>query len=278
MTCTAVAGGGAWNRDDGGYYFKIGLTSLSADDQYGLDGDHHPFFEDTINYSGANFGVTDIALYGEYGFTSWLTGVASTQYKVAVRQAHNQLTKRDTTASASGLSDLWLSGRVRLIPAGGPYVATITLGVKLPTGSPLQQIPLGSGVLDYEIALTTGGSFPMLGMNAYAQLSGGYRIRNSLANELNYLAEMGLHLSSEFMLQGVFDGSHSTADFDRAASDPGTVPAGLLIFSQSFSRLMVGITYGVNEGMDLNVGYGGYLSGRNAIAGSGLNFGVVWKW
>ena len=159
LLCAHRAGatGGAWSRLVDSYYFRLGLSSLSADQEYTHTGSRQPILSDSSIFSNGSFGVTDISFYGELGITDWLTAVASTQYKVAVRQAENSAARRDTTASASGLSDLWLDGRIRLLPRDAEYAATATLGVKLPTGSPYQQVPLGSGELVFSANVSGKG-------------------------------------------------------------------------------------------------------------------------
>lgn len=275
----AFATGGAWTRDEGGYYVKIGLTSLTADEEYGFDGNRRLIFHDTTQFGAGDYGVTDITLYGEYGITGWLTGVASTQYKVAVKQAEYKISGRDTSASASGLGDLWLGARFKLPSVIEPVVAAFTLSLKLPTGTPLQEIPLGTGVIDYEAALAIGSGFPIKDeINGYAQLSAGYRLRNSASNELNYQAEIGVNLSEVLMVQGIFDGSHSSADFQEAANEAITIGRAEGYESdQSFTRWGFGIIYRTSETMDLSLGYSWNSSGRNALASSGVSIGVAWR-
>jgi hypothetical protein len=271
----AGATGGAWNLLTDGYFFRLGLSSLSASQEYERTGRSRLIFSDSSIYSNGSYGVTDISLYGELGITDWLTAVASTQYKVAVRQAENSATRHDTTASASGLSDLWLDGRIRLLPREMPYAATVTVGVKLPTGSPYQQLPLGSGVVDYEASLAVGRAFPVVGLDGYAQLSGGYRLRNNAANELSYLMEFGVNLNESIVVQGIIEGVHSTADFDAPAPD-GSGVAGTLVFDQSYLRWKLTTMLVIRDGLDLDVGYGAYASGRNAAAGHMLSVGLAW--
>lgn len=282
FVCAAVAAasGGAWTRDEDGYYVKIGLSSMTSQRQFGYDGRLTWILADTFNLRDTEFGVTDVALYGELGLAEWLTGVASTQYKVAVRKALYRPTGRDSTASASGLGDLWLGARLRLLPRGGPNAAALTLSVKLPTGSPLQAIPLGTGVVDYEAAIAGGTSFPVFErMRGYAQLSGAYRLRNgTVANEMNYAAEVGLNLNETFMLQASVDGVHSFADFDAAAQfDDNPETIAYYLFDQSFMRWGLGVIYTMNPGLELNANYNWNSSGRNSLLLSGLSVGIAWK-
>jgi hypothetical protein len=276
---TACAGGGAWNKKPGEYYLSVGLASLTAEEEYGYNGGLRLLFSDTAHYRDGEFGMTDITFHGEYGFTDWLTGVASTQYKVAVRQAVYSPTGRDTTASASGLGDLWLGARVRLVPLDEPYAASVTLSLKLPTGSPYQEIPLGTGVLDYDAAAAVGTRFPLYGsITGYAQLSGGYRLRNIASNELNYSAELGIKMSDAIVLQLLMDGIHTTADLDRVADEPGNA-LGLRAFvaDQSFTHWSIGAIYSATETMDINLGYSWNNAGRNSLASGGLAIGASWR-
>lgn len=275
----ALANGNAWTRKKGGYYLKIGLTSLTADEGFGYEGNRWPIFGDTANFGSGDFGVTDVAVHGEYGITDWLTGVASTQYKVAVRQGLYRPTGRDSTASASGLGDLWLSARFNLLSEEEPVVATVTVGWKLPTGSPLQDIPLGTGVVDYEASVAVGTVFPAFSaIPCYAQATGGYRLRNSASNEVKFLAEIGMHLTPALMFQGTIEGSYSTADFDPAIANPGNLE--LLQHyknDQSFTRWKLDLVYAASDDMDLHFGYEKYVAGRNIVAGSGLALGISWN-
>jgi hypothetical protein len=275
----AVAQRAAWCKKEGAYYFGIGLASLTAEEEYGFAGGRRPLFADTALYSDGEFGMTDITFQGELGITDWLSGVATTQYKVAVRQAVYRPTRRDTTASASGLGDLWLGARVRLLPREMPYAASVTVSMKLPTGSPYQEIPLGTGVLDYEIVAAAGSRFPVYGtIDGYAQLAGGFRLRNIASNELNYGAEVGINLNESLLLRMHIDGVHTTADFDRVADEPGNaLGQRAFVADQSFSHWGLGLVYRATETMDLSLGYNWNGSGRNTLAAGGIAIGVAWQ-
>lgn len=268
-------GGGAWNRKPDGYYIKLGPTFLTARQEYDSSGTLRDIFNDPVNFRNPSFGITNIGFYGELGLTDWLTGTLSTQYSVAVRQA-TLPNGVDTSQSASGLGDVWLGGRVRLLPNESAIAGAVTLAVKLPTGSPNQEIPLGTGVIDYEGAIAFGGPFSAAGLQGYWQSSGGYRFRNRGADELAYQAEFGLHLAETLMLQGVVDGVHSFADFDEPAS--GGVPMVSTASSdQSFARWNAGFIYAIAPDTDLTVSYGHTFAGRNALSAGAFSVGVAWK-
>lgn len=273
------AGGGAWVKGPGGYYFKSGFTSITADREYDFNSDRRPLFRDTLRYTNGTIGISNLSIYGEYGFTSWLTGVISTQYSVAVREADDLQTGLTESSSASGLSDIWVSGRVKILPDGWPLAGAVTLGWKIPSGSPYKEIPLGTGVADYEGALAFGTGFPIGEERfGYAQISGGYRLRNSAANELNWQVEGGAEIIGGLGLQAIFDGTHSTADFDNLAELPDNSQVFMgLISDQSYSRLSGGLIYDLSEEMQLNFLYTGTLSGINSLAATSFSFGIAWK-
>jgi hypothetical protein len=269
----------AWNKKPGEYYLGIGLTSLTAEEEYGYDGALRLLFADTALFRDGEFGMTDISFQGELGITDWLTGVASTQYKVAVRQAVHRPTGRDTTASASGLGDLWIGLRTRLIPEEKPYAASVTLSLKLPTGSPYQEIPLGTGVLDYEAAAAIGTRIPVFeGIEGIAQLSGGYRMRNIASDEINYALDLAIDLRDALLLRLTMDGVHSTADFDRVTDEPANaLGQRAFVADQSFNRWNLAMIYGATETMDISLGYNWNGAGRNTLASGGLALGVAWS-
>ncbi|MCC7438819.1 MAG: hypothetical protein IT211_10040 [Armatimonadetes bacterium] len=270
-----LLGRGAWNRKPDGYYIKLGPTFLTAYQEHDLQGELRDIFNDPINFRNPSFGITNIGFYAELGLTDWLTGTLSTQYSVAVRQA-TLPNGVDTSQSASGLGDIWLGGRMRLLPDGGAIVGAITLGVKLPTGSPNQEIPLGTGVVDYEGAVAFGGPLALAGMQGYWQSSGGYRFRSRGADELTYQAEVGVSIAETLTLQGVVDGVRSFADFD-GASGVGGAMVSTVSSDQSFARWNASFIYALAPDTDLNVGYGHTFAGRNALSAGAFGVGVAWK-
>jgi len=271
------AGGGAWNRKEGGYYIKVGPTFLSADREFGVDGNERDVFDDPTRFRNGSFGITNLGFYGELGLTDWLTGVLSTQYTVAVRQAE-LFNGRDTSQSSSGLGDTWLDARVRLLPDGGSVVGALNVGMKIPTGSPNQEIPLGTGVIDYQAALAFGTGFPVGGERyGYAQVSAGYRLRKKASDEVHYQVEAGAHVAETLLLQAIIDGIHSTADFDAAAANPDdAIIIGSVASDQSFLRWSLGAIYRVGEDLDLNIGYGHVITGRNTLSAGSLSIGLSW--
>lgn len=271
---TALLARGAWNRKPDGYYIKLGPTFLTAYQEFNLNGDLRDIFNDPVNFRNPSFGITNIGFYGELGLTDWLTGTLSTQFSVAVREA-TLPNGVDTSQSASGLGDIWLGGRIRLLPDGGVIAGALTLGLKLPTGSPNQEIPLGTGVIDYEGTIAFGSPFVIAGMQGYWQSSGGYRLRNRGSDELTYQAEFGVNIAETLMLQGVVDGVNSFADFDTSNVTGAMVST--ISSDQSFARWNAGFIYAIAPDTDLTVSYGHTFAGRNALSAGTFGVGIAWK-
>lgn len=266
--------GGAWLRDLAGYYVKLGGIWLTAHSQFGTDGLYSPLFSDTLNLRAQGFGATNIAFYAEYGIAPWLTGIVSTQYQVAVRQATFVPTGLDTNQSASGLGDTWLSARMRLLPAGRAVSGALTIGVKIPTGSANQQIAFGTGKVDYEASVAVGSGFAIGDITqGYTQFSAGYRLRTGAGNLVSYQAEAGLDAGPWLALQIVLDGVASEANFDNPQTDPRTA----LVNDQSFTNLNGALIYKPSDDMEVSVGYGGCLAGRNTLKATSFQIGVAWK-
>lgn len=265
--------GGAWTRAEQGYYFQISLTSFTASEEYDPAGRRRLLFADSSRFSDGNFGATDIRFKGELGITSWLTAVASTEYKVAVREARYLPTGRDSTASASGLGDLWIGTRVGLLPAGNVLAASLALNWKVPLASFTQAIPLGTGVVEYEGVLAAGSNYLLAGLiDGHAQVSAAYRLRHRGSDELRYLAEVGVRLLPSVKLRGVVDGVSSLADLDNSEQQG----VGASIFDQSFTRASLSLLLEVDAGTELTAGYASVLRGQNALAGSSVTFGIAW--
>jgi hypothetical protein len=257
------------------YYAQLMVTWLNAEQEYDFDGNLRGLFSDTASFREGQFGMTDVGFYGEWGITDWLTGIASTHYIVAVREARFRKNGRDTTLSSSGLGDLWLGGRVQLFDTTAPVLATASLSVKIPTGSPYQSIPLGTGVVDYELSLAARRNFVVFDdMPGFGKMAGGFRLRNGANDAFLYKFETGMYLLHPLLMLASLDGMVSTADFDKRLVDQ-SVRA--LVNDQTFARWNLSLTYTSSPTMDLLVAYNQQIAGRNGLAASTFSLGIAWK-
>ena len=272
----AQSSGPAWSRKHDEYFLRFGVTWLTASQEYGLDGHRHTLFEDSLGFRNAKYGQTDVAFLGEYGITSWLTAVAQTQLRTVVREAFSEASGRDTTISASGLADLWIGARIRLLPASSKYLATATLAWKAPMGSPTQEIPLGTGVPDYALGLAGAIPYEIGSVNGHFQAAGDFRLRNRANNEVAYLAQLDVQLGRGLIMQGSFDGIGSLADFDAGASNLTAVNRSV-VGDRSFGRWSVGLLLEADTGLDLGASFSDHVMGRNAVATSAFALSATWR-
>lgn len=268
----AQPNGPAWTRAAEAYYLRFGVTWLSASQEYGLDGRRNTLFSDTVGFRDAKFGQTDVSFLCEYGVTDWLTGVAQTQLRTVVREAYFEPTARDTTISASGLTDLWLGARIRLLPLESKFLATATLAWKAPMGSPSQAIPLGTGVADYSLGMAGAAPYELGPVTGHFQLASEFRLRNRASNEITYLAQLDVNAGRGFFVIAAFDGVSSLADFDEEAHVNNSA-----VGDRSYGRWSVGALLEVDEGLDLAASFSDHVLGRNALATSAFALAVTWK-
>jgi hypothetical protein len=276
----SLANGPAWTRSAGGYYLRFGVTWLTASHEYGLDGARHELFDDTLRFRDADFGQTDVALLCEYGITDWLTAVAHTQLRTVVREAYYEPSARDTAISASGLTDLWLAARMRLLPLESPYRATFTAAWKAPMGSPTQEIPLGTGVPDYSLGAAGAAPYTLGPLQGHLQLATDFRLRNKASNEIGYAGQLDVELGRGFVVQGIVDGVHSLADFDGAVAVDGGAASVInrtLVGDRTFSRWTVGVILEADEGLDLGASFSEQFGGRNALQATAFALSATWR-
>jgi hypothetical protein len=267
----ARANGPAWTRADGAYYLRFGVTWLTASHEYGIDGRRHNLFGDSLSYRDAEFGQTDVALLCEYGLTDWLTGVAQTQLRTVVREAYYEPSARDTTISASGLTDLWLAARMRMLPEESPYRATVTLAWKAPMGSPTQEIPLGTGVADYSIGAAGAMPFELGMLTGHFQLASDFRLRNKASNEIGYFGEVSVDVGRGFELLGALDGTQSLADFGAEGVNR------TMVGDRTYARWSLGLLLEADEGLDLGASFTDHFGGRNSLEATSFSLSATWR-
>jgi hypothetical protein len=273
----SLAQGEARTLPVGGYRTQVGIAWHTADRQFGLDGRERSLFADTASFRDASFGQTDISLIGEIGILDWLTATAETHFRTLVQEARYVPTRRDSTISASGLGDLWLRARVHVLQTDDSNTAAVTLGWKAPTGSPRQELPLGTGVADYSL----GGAFRApwdLGIvRTYAEASLTYLLRLKAANELMYSLELGLYPGRGVLVYGVLEGTYSGADFDAALANPSENRINeSLAGDQSYTGWELGLRLAVDDDLEIGFLLADRMSGRNTPASS--SFGLLLAW
>lgn len=120
----------------------------------------------------------------------------------------NALIQQDFDSAASGLGDLYVGGRLRLLSY--PFALALQPMIKLPTGSRSSAIPLGTGKADAEVRLQFGAGLP-LGVQNYFTADAGYASRGGAEfnDEIPYLAEFGVFPIRDLIIKAQIDGRKS---------------------------------------------------------------------
>ena len=192
---------GAWLREPGEVYAKLGLSRQTADRLFGAKSNKRlPTAE-----------LTDDAVdfYAEYGLHPRWTSVASLSLRRMEREANGP------SVENAGPADLWLFAKRGLLTA--PFVLSTQFGVKLPLGySKRATVPLGDGQIDYEGRVLVGKSVG----RAYGGAEIGYRKRNGdLSDQLPFRIETGVSLTSQVLLTLSLDGIENRTN-DAAGTTP----------------------------------------------------------
>ncbi len=274
--------GGAWTKKKGGYYLGLGFGSTNGEKDRGFRGEERPLYRDTLRFAGGSLGISNFTFYNEFGWTDWFTTQISARYTVIVREADIIEPGSDgltINESASGLGDAWLGARLRLPTPIEGMVAAFNLDWKIPLGSTVSEIPLGTGAADYEASIAIGTPFTLSeDRYGYFQGGAGYRLRNRAEDEFVWRLQGGVPIVPTLGLELTLDGVDSFADFENAEESDGDPIFSDIVGSQSFLHLTGGLTYNLNDWTDLLVKYTTTLSGRNTLDARMITVGVAWRW
>jgi len=265
---------GGWTQKKGGYYAKFSLNNFSTREQFNLRGHREPL-NTQFSLRDAKFTDTNLSFYGEYGLLEGLTLIANTSFKNYNSTGFNALFQQDFDNAASGLGDLYVGSRFRLL--GYPFALALQPMIKLPIGAKDKAIPLGTGDADAELRLQIGAGLP-LGLQNYFTADIGYASRGGAAfnDEIPYLAEFGVFPVRDLIVKAQIDGRKSTA----ALSDkmrPNQTSQNVLIVNQDFTRLWGGLIYSLSAAMQISLEASTAIAGKNTVAGRAVYFGLAFK-
>jgi hypothetical protein len=249
---------GAWTREPGSLFFKLGYERWYTSARYDSTGarvSYLPPAEGSIEK--AQYRSQVARLYVEYGLMEGLTAAASGGW------ANIEAEGLDRFSHSNGATDVTLELRRRLLRA--PLVVSLGGETKIPTGYEPSRFPaLGSGRADIGARLDAGLSNARI----YVTADAGYRVRGGAqANEVPLGIEAGVTAAKDLMVRGALRGAitsgHASggARFDPALSDSRYVSA-------TASLVLRGRPFDAVFDVDR------VLSGRNTLAGTRLGFSL----
>jgi hypothetical protein len=258
---------GAWMRGPGHGYAKVAVVWVHADERLGADGGS------TAMPADGHFNDAGIAVYTELGLLRHLDLVLATSLK--------RITVRDDTSidvSTAGLADLQVDARLGALRAG-PVLTAVIAGVKLPTGYRSDETPpLGTGAVDGRLRIAVSGGWPRP-FPGYLSGEVGYRWRGDLADDLDYLVELGVGPGES---AGFGAGAWLRVKLEGVDSrgarhlDPAIAPE-LTSREEDFVKVGPELSWPLDREatFTLEVGARWVVDGKNTIASRDLIFGVA---
>jgi hypothetical protein len=267
---SSVCLAGAWTQKEGEGYYKIGFQALYARNFYEPNGTRTPI---------TPLGDYTVSVYGEYGFTGWLTGIAylpfyklNTLDRVVGRQSQTVYFDGD---KASGFADLEVGVRIGLI-RHSPTVLSAGVLFGLPIGDANQRNGLlsGDGEFNQLLMLEVGHSFHPLPLYATAQTGFNNRTRG-FSDEFRYGAQAGYTFNRTLTLSLHLRGVESLKN--------GTSPTiggtnGLYANNQSYTEYGGQVSYALSEVHGLSLGVSAPARGRNVISAPKYSLDIYFNW
>jgi hypothetical protein len=265
-------------------YLSISATLFSSTTEYAPSGDTRELFS-AAEVTDAQISETTVNFHYEKALESWLTLVVDLGYRTFTLTYSDLFVRptdpeRNVTIESDAFSDLWVSGRLGLLKARtwlGPWLSSMQLGVKLPTGDVTSAVPTGTGFIDYELRSLNQFDFRMLNSPAKLYTNFAYQLRGGeFDNQIHYRAELNLYVARELIVKSSYGGI--------AAPDNATTPIGMdddrnLIFvgDEAYTQYSLGLEFSFSSSFSVNFDYISRISGTNTFSGNQYNIGVAFK-
>lgn len=271
FTTSLFAGG--WPQPKNKGYFKLSEWWLVANEHYTDLGRIDP---------NVTTGLFITSLYGEYGLTDKLTVIA---YLPFFSRSYFNNTVSGTTgevvipgAAINSFGDTDLALKYGLLRKG-PWALSGTLLFGLPLGnadSGVDGLQTGDGEFNSMLQVDLGVSFPVGGLNAYANAYVAYNNRsNGFSDEFRYGLEAGVSLlNNKLTAIGRVYGIEAMNNGDELGT-----PNSTSLFGNRSEHLTVAgeLAYQVGDNWGLSVSAATAVRGQIILAGTAWSAGVFVK-
>jgi hypothetical protein len=259
---------GAWTREPGGLFLKVGLDRWATSDRIDDAGRTVGYARDIHGAAGGGgYSASALRGYLEYGWRDGWTAIAAGSIE------RLDADYGSARLSSAGIGDLYLSLRRRVLP--GPLVLSVQADAKLPTFYDESESPaLGTGKPDAGGRVLAGASIGSL----YATAEAGWLARGGArANEMPYAIEAGWAPTTRLLVRGELRGS-ATLGAAGASGGSGAVP-GMFDPALATSRWLAAGGGLVVRGMPLDLVFdvSHVLEGRNTLAGTRLGVSIWYE-
>lgn len=269
---------------DGETYFSAEAMLFSTASEFSASGTRRELYS-AQNISDGQFSEYALNCHYENGIASWITLVGDLGYRGFNAKYVDLLIRpsdptRNKTVKATAFTDLWMSGRIKLLKfktSVGPLTTGFQGGVKIPTGNATSDIPTGSGYTDFEGLLLADLNFKLWTSDAFLKGIFGYRTRGGgLASQQPYNVEFSIAVARELTLRtslsGVISGSKFSApvgiDENRVITAVG---------DEAYAQVSGGLLFAFSETFLVSFDYTSKISGRSTMAGDIYTVGFVFR-
>lgn len=270
LSISAVAGGG-WPKEKGKGYFKLSEWWIVADKHFTGSGKIDP---------NATRGTFTTSVYGEYGITNRLTGIAyvplfvRTYQNAQISGTTGQVLGKGEALNSFG--DVNIGLKYGLTKSNSKYVAAATLTLGLPTGNSSGgtdgSFQTGDGEFNQMIQFDISRSFKLGSIHAFANAYSGFNNRtNNYSDEFRYGAELG----AAFAKQKLW--FFTKLNVIESLKNGLTTPDGAgSIFSNNmeFASYTLEAAYYLNKEWGITVGYSGAIRGEIIFANPAYSIGI----
>lgn len=271
---TSLLAGGGWPQPKGHGYFKVFQWWVVADKHFTDTGRIDP---------NVTNGIFNTGVYGEYGFTDRITGIA---YVPFFSRAYFNNTVSGTTGeiidpgeSINSFGDTQLGIKYGLTQ-NKPIAlsATLTFGIPLGNnaGGSTGRLQTGDGEFNQLLQLDAGTGFKVGNVNAYANVYAGVNNRsNGFSDEFHFGLETGATIfNSKLTLIARLYGIESFQNGKLGDQVNSTS-----IFANNSEHLSFSpeIVYALNDRWGVSANFATALSGKIIFANPAYSFGVYFK-
>ena len=268
LSVQLLAGGG-WTEQKGKGYFKLGQYLIVSDDFYNPVGDIIPIT--TVSYFATS-------LYGEFGLTDRITGVAYLPF--FVRNTLNEIEFRQSGTTIPGDEETNIGDPIIGLKFGlaqkGPIVVAGSILFGIPAGEDrggdgqIQQT--GDGEFNQLVKLEASRSFYPKPLYTTATVGFNNRTRG-FSEEFHYGFEIGYTIKDKALLALKIYGVESLKNGDPGGS------AGNGIFSNNTEYLSITpeVSYFLGDKFGLTAGIGLAAAGERILASPAYQFGVFYQ-
>ena len=222
------------------------------------------------------------SFYGEYGLFDSLTLIGSFDYKEAEWTYQGHPGSPDKTAKSSGLADINLGLRYRLLQTDK---GVLSLQGMYKTGEAYDEkdqdltadIQLGDGQDDFELRLQYGQSlYPLI--PGYMNIEAGYRWRTQeYSDQLRYLIEAGVDITSALYFRTKLDAYVSVGNGDDQDKDSNGVDIELnsVPYESDLGKLELTLGYKITQQYSVEASYFNELYGASTTKGETWSLAIA---